>query len=77
MTEAERYDTNRPNLCESLRWKGMFIWVERDPTVPPSNTGAFWCLHTQNCLGPDGKLAEPEFCASGERSCHCQNMAVA
>jgi hypothetical protein len=20
MTEAERYDTNRPNLCAALRW---------------------------------------------------------
>lgn len=70
MTEAERYDTNRPNLCPSLRWKGMFIWAERDETVPRSNTGSFWCLHTQNCLGPDGRVAEPEFCCNAERGCH-------
>jgi hypothetical protein len=40
----------------------MFIWAEHDPTVQRSNTGSFWCFHTQNCLGPDGKVAEPEFC---------------
>ena len=72
MTETERYDTNRPNLCPSLRWKGMFIWSEHDPTVQRSNTGSFWCLHTQNCLGPDGHVAEPEFFASSSRGCHAQ-----
>ena len=70
MTEAERYDTNRPNLCPALHWKEMFIWAEHEPTVPRSNTGSFWCLHTQNCLGPDGQLAEPEFCDNAERGCH-------
>jgi hypothetical protein len=77
MTEAERYDTNRPNLCAALRWKEMFIGVERDPTVQPSNTGSFWCLYTQNCLGPDGLVAEPELCASGERGCHRVDLTVA
>ncbi len=77
MTEAERYDTNRPDLCSALRWKGMFIWAEHDPTVQRSNTGAFWCLYTQNPLGPDGKLAEPEFCASKKRGCHCQEAPLA
>ncbi len=72
MTESERYDTNRPNLCPSLRWKGMFIWTEHDETVQRSNTGSFWCFHTQNCLGPDGQVAEPEFCCSAERGCHAQ-----
>ena len=70
MTEAERYDTNRPNLCPSLRGKGMFIWAEHDETVQRSNTGSFWCFHTQNCLGPDGRVAEPEFCCNSDRGCH-------
>jgi hypothetical protein len=26
---------------------------------------------TQTCIGPDGKLAEPGNCCSGERGCHC------
>jgi hypothetical protein len=77
MTETERYDTNRPNLCAALRWKEMFIWAEHDPTVQPSNTGIFWCLYTQTSLGPDGKLAEPGSCATSERGCHCQELAVA
>jgi len=77
MTEAERYDTKRPNLCAALRWKEMFIWAEHDPTVQPSNTGIFWCLYTQTSLGPDGKLAEPGLCAASERGCHCQELNVA
>ncbi|MBX3278589.1 MAG: hypothetical protein KF868_11360 [Acidobacteria bacterium] len=72
MTESERFDTNRPNLCANLRWKGMFIWAERDATVGPTSDGFFWCQHTQNCLGPDGKLVEPTHCDSVERQCHCQ-----
>ncbi len=77
MTEAERFDTNRPNLCACLRWKEMFIWAEHDPTVPPSNTGIFWCLHTQKSLGPDGKVAEPASCDSPERSCHQSQLTYA
>ena len=69
-TEAERFDTSHPELCHCLRWKGMFISAERDPTVQPSNDGLFWCLYTQNCLGPDGELAEPGNCSSSDRECH-------
>ena len=70
MTEEERFNTNRPNLCSMLNWKGMYIWAERDPTVGPTSDGAFWCGYTQKCLGPDGKLAEPSRCDSSERKCH-------
>jgi hypothetical protein len=69
-TEAERFNPNRENLCPSLRWKGMFIWAEKDQSVPPSNSGIFWCLHTQTCLGPDGNVAEPGDCDSATRKCH-------
>lgn len=75
-SEADRFDPNRENLCSSLRWKGMFIWAEKDPTVPPSNSGIFWCLHTQTCLGPDGKLAEPGNCDSSNRKCHRSETAA-
>ena len=71
MSEADRFNIHDPNLCSSLRWKGQFILAERDPTVPASNDGLFWCIHTQTCIGPDGKLAEPGNCCSGERGCHC------
>jgi hypothetical protein len=68
--ESERFDIHHPNLCPSLRWKGQFILAERDPTVPASNDGLFWCIQTQTCIGPDGKLAEPGNCSSSLRSCH-------
>ncbi|MBI4481374.1 MAG: hypothetical protein HY652_00650 [Acidobacteria bacterium] len=56
-------------VCRCLRWKGMFIDAEPDPTVPPCNDRLFWCMHTQTCLGPDGQVAEPEQCKPG-RGCY-------
>jgi hypothetical protein len=69
-SEADRFNTNHPDLCPSLRWKGQFILSEHDPTVPSSNEGLFWCIRTQVCIGPDGKLAEPGNCSSPKRKCH-------
>jgi hypothetical protein len=77
MVDADRFNPERPNLCENLRWKGMFIWAEKDNTVPPSNTGAFWCFHSQDCLGPDGQLAEPGECDSSQRKCHNSSVKAA
>ena len=68
--DAERFSTERADLCPALRWKGQFIEAEHDPTVPPSNDGIFWCMHTQTCIGPDGEVAEPGNCASKARTCH-------
>lgn len=68
--DSERFDTDRVALCPALRWKGQFIEAERDASVPPSNDGLFWCMHTQTCIGPDGELAEPGNCASKVRACH-------
>ena len=34
------------NRCEKLRWKGMFIEAEWDPTIQHCNDRAFWCQHT-------------------------------
>ena len=68
--EADRFNTNHPDLCPSLRWKGQFIHAEPDPSVPACNDGLFWCMHTQNCIGPDGKVAEPGNCSSKQRGCH-------
>ena len=68
--ERERFDTSNPNLCSALRWKGMLIDAEPDASVPPSNDGLFWCSHTQTCIGPDGKLAEPGNCSNPGRKCH-------
>ena len=56
--KRERFNTNDPNLCSSLRWKGQFIASESDPNVQLCNDGLFWCMHTQTCIGPDGEVAE-------------------
>ena len=68
--EADRFNIDHPDLCECLRWKGMFIGVPHDPSVPPSRDGNFWCVYTQTCIGPDGQLAEPGNCSSPGRACH-------
>ena len=68
--ESERFNTKHPDLCPALRWKSQFISAEHDPTVPRSNDGLFWCTHTQNCIGPDGEVAEPGNCSSSGRVCH-------
>ena len=47
----------------------MFVPSEDDPTVPRGGGGLFWCLYTQTCIGPDGRLAEPGNCASRGRAC--------
>ena len=69
-SERERFDTNNPNLCPALRWKGLFIDAEPDPSVPRCNDGLFWCMHTQTCIGPDGELAEPGNCNNRGRKRH-------
>jgi hypothetical protein len=69
-TAVERFNTNNPNLCPHLRWKGLFIGVEHDPTVPSMSSGNFWCVYTHNCLGPDRELAEPGECSSADRACY-------
>ena len=68
--KPDRFNVNDPNLCTSLRWKGQFILSEHDPNVQRSNDGLFWCMHTQNCIGPDGEVAEPGNCSSKKRGCH-------
>jgi hypothetical protein len=55
--------------CRLIRSKGMFIEAERDPTVPHTDSGLYWCVHTQNCLGPDGKVCTLEDCKP-ERACY-------
>lgn len=55
--------------CQNLRWKGLFIEAQWDPTVQHGNDRAFWCQHTYNCLGPDGSVADDHSCAPG-RACY-------
>ena len=62
-------DTVGPIRCEKLRWKGLFVGSPLDPTIQPSNDRAFWCQHTFNCLGPDGKAVDNTEC-NPTRSCY-------
>ena len=55
-------------VCRRLRWKSMFMDVEPDDIIPSMIDGFVWCEHSQNCLGPDGGVAEPETCQPG-RGC--------
>ncbi len=55
--------------CEKLRWKGMFTDSPPDPSIQPANERSFWCQHTFNCLGPDGKVVGEEECQPG-RGCY-------
>ena len=60
----------RPS-CRRLRSKGMFIEIERnaaDAESPSMSDGFVWCTHTQNCLGPDGRVADVDACVPG-RAC--------
>ena len=54
--------------CRLLRSKWMFIEAEPDPMVPRSDSGICWCVHTQNCLGPDGQIVNMDNCKPG-RAC--------
>jgi hypothetical protein len=65
------FDTNRAGICPSLRWKNQFVLVHRDAAESANHEGLFWCLDTQNCIGPDGGIAEPETCTSKLRECYC------
>ncbi|HXJ95721.1 MAG TPA: hypothetical protein VMT20_23010 [Terriglobia bacterium] len=56
-------------VCNCLRSKEMFTHDEPGWDIRQSSSGIFWCLHTQNCLGPDGQIANPDNCQAG-RSCH-------
>ena len=59
----------RRDLCRRLRWKGMFVDAEPDPTVKNTSDGFCWCTHTMNGLGPDAEVADREKCVPG-RACH-------
>jgi hypothetical protein len=55
--------------CRFLRCKEMFIHTEGSFNLADAGSGAYWCSHTQNCLGPDGQEVGAESCVPG-RSCH-------
>ena len=55
--------------CRRLRCKEMFIDTGAEFRMAETGSGIYWCSHTQNCLGPDGQIAEPTGCQGG-RECY-------
>lgn len=58
-------------LCQCLRSKEMFYAEDPIRALAQSGSGIYWCIHTQNCLGPDGQAAQPSACQPG-RGCYKQ-----
>jgi hypothetical protein len=54
--------------CTNLCWKGLYIDAVWDPTVPQSER-IYWCQHSYNCLGPDGKAVD-EYECNPSRACY-------
>ena len=69
------YSNLEHEVFRLLRWKSMFIEAESDPTVPPSNDGAYWCSETQVCIGPDGRVVGPAECHP-RRACYDPDTVV-
>jgi hypothetical protein len=59
------------NRCANLRWKGLYIDTLYDPDNDYSNDSAMWCLQTDKCIGPDGKVVD-DFECSPARTCYVQ-----
>lgn len=57
-----------PRLCRRLRSKSMYFEAAPEGAAPNPRDGFFWCTHSMNCLGPDGRVADEESCRSG-RGC--------
>ena len=71
MLDKERSSYTRldDDRCDHLRWKGMYIEAEWDPSVPHSMDRLFWCHKTQQCVGPDSKLVDDYEC-NPARKCY-------
>jgi hypothetical protein len=57
------------NRCAHLRWKGLFIDTAHNPEFDVSADYSTWCRHTCKCVGPDGRMVDPEECRA-ERACY-------
>jgi hypothetical protein len=69
MTETHTPQDLFQGHCRRLRCKEMFIETAAEFKITETGSGIYWCSHTQNCLGPDGQVAEPADCKTG-RSCY-------
>ena len=56
--------------CKHLRSKEMFYDTGDQTQADEYASGIFWCMHSDNCLGPDGLPADDEDCApASNREC--------
>jgi len=69
-TEVERSIMPNLSLCPHLRWKAQFFVGDPSQSEPPPTDGYFWCIFTQTCIGPDGRLADSENCSVAARACY-------
>ncbi len=59
----------KQEYCHRLRCKEMFIYTDEAFDLKDSGSGLYWCAHTQNCMGPDGKAVYWTECKPG-RTCY-------
>ena len=55
--------------CGNIRWKGMFIDAQPDPTAAESSEHIYWCVRTQSIMGPDGQVVDEDTC-NFTRTCY-------
>ena len=68
MLEGNALSVVGQDRCNNLRWKGLFIEAEWDPTIAPGDR-TYWCQHTYTCLGPDGQVVD-EYECNPARGCY-------
>ena len=59
------------NRCANLRWKGLYLDNGATSDEDYSNDSAKWCLQTDKCIGPDGRVVD-DFECSPARTCYVQ-----
>ena len=58
-------------FCRHLASKKSFFLGRpaRDERELLDASGATWCRRTQQAIGPDGEIVDPELCRAGRASC--------
>jgi hypothetical protein len=67
----------RSPFCASLRSKKFFMSASLPTEAADYLDGSnhCWCRETQQAIGPDGGMAQPDHCVAG-RSCYSSAFAV-
>lgn len=72
ITTSEVLDTNLQSaFCGALRSKKFFMTAALPTEAADYMNGSnhCWCRETQQAIGPDGGMAQPDHCVPG-RSCY-------